>query len=330
MAHLLQPLENCKLKLNNRLVYPPMATAKSSADGKVTENLINYYDEKSKGGYVSLFIIEHSYIMPEGKASNGQLSLASDDSIDDLNKLAQTIQKNGSKAVIQLNHAGSATKHSITGHEIVGPSSVMHPKNSELPRELTKEEIKEIVSSFKAAAKRVKEAGFDAVEIHSAHGYLLNQFFSPITNKRTDEYGGSLENRIRIHLEVIKAVKEAVGDDFPVLLRLGACDYMEGGATIEDSKKAAIEFEKAGIDILDISGGLCGYINPNNNEEGYFSEITEALKEVISIPVILTGGIVTADVAENLLASNKADLIGVGRAMLRDSSWAKNAVSKFM
>ena len=328
MSYLLQPLNNSKLKSNNRLVYPPMATAKSNEDGKVTQGLLDYYDEKSHGGYVSLYIIEHSYITPQGKASRGQLSLESDDTLDGLKKLADVIHKNGSKAVIQINHAGSAAKSDVTGLEIVGPSSIAHPRHTDIPKELTKEEIKEIVNNFKDAAKRVKEAGFDAVEIHSAHGYLLNQFYSPITNKRTDEYGGNLLNRIRIHLEVIKAVKEAVGSDFPILLRLGACDYMEGGTTIEDSKKAAVEFEKAGVDILDISGGLLGYINPNNKEQGYFSEITEALKEVISIPVILTGGITEADAAENLVASGKTDLVGIGRAMLKDSLWAEKAVEK--
>lgn len=328
MSYLLQPLNNSKLKLNNRLVYPPMATAKSNEDGKVTQGLLDYYDEKSHGGYVSLFIIEHSYITPQGKASRGQLSLESDDTLDGLKKLADVIHKNGSKAVIQINHAGSAAKSDGTGLEIVGPSSIAHPRHTDIPKELTKEEIKEIVNNFKDAAKRVKEAGFDAVEIHSAHGYLLNQFYSPITNKRTDEYGGNLLNRIRIHLEVIKAVKEAVGSDFPILLRLGACDYMEGGTTIEDSKKAAVEFEKAGVDILDISGGLLGYINPNNKEQGYFSEITEALKEVISLPVILTGGITEAEAAENLVASGKTDLVGIGRAMLKDSLWAEKAVEK--
>lgn len=328
MSYLLHPLNDCKLKLINRLVYPPMATSKSSPDGMVSQDLLDYYDEKSRGGYVSLFIIEHSYITPQGKASKGQLSIASDDTIDGLKKLAHVIHKNGSKSVIQINHAGSAAKTDVTCLEIVGPSSVVHPRNTELPKELTKGEIKEIVNNFKDAARRVKEAGFDAVEIHSAHGYLLNQFFSPLTNKRTDEYGGSLLNRIRIHLEVIKAVKDAVGEGFPVLLRLGACDYEEGGTTIEDSKKAAIEFEKAGIDILDISGGLYGYMNPNNKGQGYFSEITEALKEVISIPVILTGGITEADAAENLVASGKTDLVGIGRAMLKDSLWGKKAVEK--
>lgn len=326
MAYLLESLKTKKLTLNNRLVFPPMATEKSSGDGKLGQGILDYYDEKSKGGYISLIIIEHSFVNQQGKASKSQLSVSDDRNSEGLKELANVIHKNGSKAVMQINHAGSATTSEVTGQKIVGPSVVMHPRGKEMPKELTKEDIKEIVNNFKDAAKRVKDAGFDAVEIHSAHGYLLNQFYSPITNKRTDEYGGDVLNRIKIHLEVIKAVREAVGEDFPVLLRLGACDYMEGGNTIEDAKIAAKEFEKAGIDILDVSGGLRGYIIPGVTGQGYFGDVTKAIKEVAQMPVILTGGITEAKAAEELLKDNKADLIGVGRAIYKDSTWAKNAI----
>ena len=326
MAHLLEALKTEKLTLNNRLVFPPMATEKSSEGGKLGQGILDYYDEKSKGGYISLIIIEHSFISEQGKASKGQLSVADDRNNEGLKELANAIHKNGSKAVMQINHAGSATTSEVTGQEIVGPSAVMHPRGKEIQKELTKEDIKKIVKNFKNSAKRVKDAGFDAVEIHSAHGYLLNQFYSPITNKRTDEYGGDILNRIRIHLEVIKAVREAVGKDFPILLRLGACDYMEGGNTTEDAKIAAKEFEKAGIDILDISGGVRGYIIPGVTGQGYFGDVTKAIKEIIKMPVILTGGITEAKAADELLKEGKADLIGVGRAIYKDSAWAKNAV----
>lgn len=326
MTYLLKELNNCKLKLTNRLIFPPMATAKSDVDGKVNQEILDYYDEKSKGGYISLIIVEHSFITPEGRANKGQLSLADNSTVEGLKKLAYTIHKNGSKAVVQLNHAGSLTTREKTGYEILGPSAVVNPRGTEIPKELTKKDIKEIVQNFKDAARRVKDAGFDGVEIHSAHGYLLNQFYSPLTNKRDDEYGGDILGRINIHLEVIKAVKEAVGEDFPVLLRLGACDYAEGGNSIEDCKIAASEFEKAGIDILDISGGMFGYIIPGLNEQGYFQKVTEEVKKVVSIPVMLTGGITDINVAENLLALGKADLIGVGRAIFKDSLWAKRAI----
>jgi NADPH2 dehydrogenase len=328
MNNLLKPLKVGNLKLNNRLVMPPMATGKSQDDGRVSEEILNYYKEKSEGGYISLIIIEHSFINKEGKASNGQLSVSKDDDIEGLKKLAKVIQNNGSKAVMQINHAGGAATREVTGTDPVAPSAVASPrfKDKKVPHELSKDEIKEIIKAFAKAALRVKEAGFDGVEIHSAHGYLLNQFLSPLSNKRTDEYGGDLNNRIRIHLEVIEAVKKSVGDDFLVLLRLGAADYVEGGTVICDSMIAAKKFEKAGVHILDISGGFLGYIMPNSEEEGYFWPLTDAIKKVVSIPVILTGGITEAHAAEKLLADDKADLIGVGRAILKDSKWAQIAI----
>lgn len=326
MSYLLKPLDKCKLTLKNRLVMPPMATSKAEVDGKMGKDILDYYDEKSQGGYIALIIVEHSFIAQQGKASARQLSIADDSVVDGLKKVANTIQRNGSKAVMQINHAGSATNKDITGFEPIGPSPIVNPRKGYVPLELSKKEIKKIVKCFRDAALRVKEAGFDGVEIHSAHGYLLNQFLSPLTNKRRDEYGGDLLSRIKIHLEIIKTVRDAVGDDFPILLRLGASDYMEGGITIEDSKIAAVEFEKAGVDILDISGGFCGYNVPNLIGQGYFSALTEAIKEVVAVPVILTGGITEVHAAEELLSTGKADLIGVGRAIYQDSTWAKKAV----
>ncbi|QGU94631.1 NADH:flavin oxidoreductase [Clostridium bovifaecis] len=329
MSSLLKPLEIKSLTLKNRLVMPPMATAKSEVNGRISRNILDYYNEKSMGGYISLIIIEHSFINQQGKASDHQLSIADDSTIEGLKSLAELIHKNGSKAVMQINHAGSAASTKITGEVVVGPSAIENlRKNDTIPHELTKKEIEGIINDFKKAAYRVKEAGFDGVEIHSAHGYLLNQFFSPLSNKRTDEYGGNVNNRIRIHLEVIKAVREVVGENFPVLLRLGASDYTEGGSTIEDSKIAAKEFEKAGVDILDISGGFCGYNVPGTSEQGYFSSLTEEIKKVVSMPVILTGGITEAKAAEKLLADGKADLIGVGRAIYKDSKWAERSIKE--
>lgn len=328
MAYMLEPLQKGRLKLANRLVMPPMATSKAEADGKVSQGVLDYYAEKSEGGYISLIIIEHSFISPEGKASEQQLSVSDDSVIDGLKKLADAIHKNGSMAAMQINHAGSAASEEIIGMTPVAPSAVSNPRKGSMPRELSHSEISNIVEAFGNAARRVKAAGFDAVEIHSAHGYFLNQFLSPLTNKRTDEYGGDIYGRIRIHLQVIEAVRKAVGNDFPVLLRLGAYDYAEGGTSIEDSQTAAHEFEKAGIDVLDISGGFSGYTAPGQNGQGYFAPLAEAVKKVVSIPVILTGGITEIQAAEQLLAERKADLIGVGRAIFKDSKWAEKAFEK--
>lgn len=319
------------MELKNRLVMPPMATAKSEDSGMVTEELCKYYDEKSKGGYLGLIIAEHSYISPEGKASKGQLSISTDSTIDGLWKLTDVIHRNGSTVMAQISHAGGRTTTAITERRTLCPSIspyVGANDRDNLPKEMELSDITKVIDDFAAAAVRAKKAGFDGVEIHSAHGYLLNQFYSPLSNKRSDRYNGqTLEGRIALHLEVIQAVREAVGQDYPIGLRLGACDYMEGGTTIEDSVLACIAFEKAGIDLLDISGGFCGYTNPNSKEQGYFAEITQAIKKCISIPVILTGGVTDPRVAEALLERCKADLIGVGRAILKDSGWAERAVA---
>ncbi len=327
-THLLEPVRIKNVLLNNRLVMAPMASSKALPDGHVSPEILAYYKEKSAGGYIGLVIIEHGHVSLEGKASERQLSVADDSAIAGLRELSGIIHGQGSKAVMQINHAGSATSKEIIGTLPVAPSVVSNPVKNSVPRELTKEEIGGIVRAFAAAASRVKEADFDGVEIHSIFCYLLNQFFSPITNKRNDEYGGDVKNRIRIHLEIIRAVRETVGQDYPVFLRLSATDGCEGGTTIEDCKVAAKVLEAAGLDVLDVAGGFCGFSIPGASEQGYFAPLTEALKQVVSIPVILTGGIKDAETADRLLQEGKADLIGVGRAIASDSLWAKKAVER--
>lgn len=326
------------MELNNRLVMPPMAISKADRDGKATENTFAYYDEKSKGGYIGLIIAEHCYISQEGKASNGQLSIADDSSIEGLNKIVSIVHGNGSRIMAQLNHAGSATTETITGFSQMSASAIKMPEGSLTaprdknvpppPKEMSIFDIEKVIDEFSSAALRAKKSGFDGVEIHSAHGYLLNQFYSPLTNKRNDEYTGStIHGRIRLHVEIIRAIREKVGAEYPIALRLGACDYMRGGTSIEDSIAAVKEFEKAGLDLIDISGGFCGYINPYCKEQGYFSEISKAIKHNVTIPVILTGGITEKNTAEILLKDEKADLIGVGRAILKNSEWAKKNIA---
>lgn len=325
-----QTLQAGNLALKNRLVMPPMATRQPDEGGFVSQGLLDYYNEKTKDGCLSLVIIEHSFVSQAGKAHKSQLSAADDSKIQGLKKLSQLIHQNGSKTVMQLNHAGSAAEQSVTGTEPVGPSPVQLPskKDAAVPKELSVEEIHTIVSQFASAALRVKEAGFDGVEIHSAHGYLLDQFLSPITNLRKDEYGGPIENRVRIHLEVIKAVREAVGADFPILLRMGATDADENGLSEADAKQAAGLFEQAGVCLLDISGGMCRYQIPGVSGPGFFAPISKAIKQTVSVPVLVTGGITEPEQAETILQSGSADLVGVGRAILKDSSWAKKAMQE--
>ena len=320
------PLKIKNVELVNRLVMPPMATEHSD-DGTVTQTLMDYYDAKTKGGYIGLVVTEHAFIRQDGKASVGQLSISRDSDVEGLKVLVALIHNNGSKVIAQMNHAGSATNPEISGYKGKSASAVVNPRfpgeEYGIPDEMSTEDIAGIVRAFADAARRAKAAGFDGVEIHSAHGYLLNQFYSPLTNKRTDAYGGDVEGRVRIHLDIIKTVREAVGDDMIVALRLGASDYMEGGNTVEDGAKAAALFEAAGLDLIDISGGFNGFRREDTKAAGYFGDATLAVKAAVSIPVILTGGVRDAQAADQLLVEGKADLIGVGRAIYKDSEWAK-------
>lgn len=332
MKQINEAIEINSIKLKNRLVMPPMATSKAR-EGTVTQELLEYYSEKSAGGYIGLIITEHSYINKQGMAGPGQLSISRDSDIAELKKLVNLIHENGTKVIAQISHAGSSASQKATGMPTISASAVLNEgvtgKNGELPQEMTQEQINSIVKDFSSAAKRAKDAGFDGVELHSAHGYLLNQFYSTLTNKRTDAYTGTtMEGRLKLHQEVIRAVREEVGAEYLVAMRLGGCDYADGGSTIADSIEAAILLEKYGIDLLDISGGLNGFIVPGHIEPGYFSEMTVQIKKKVSIPVLLTGGIMEINDAEQLLEEHKADLIGVGRAILKDSAWAEKNMNQ--
>lgn len=326
MNYIAKPYQSGKIHFHNRLVLPPIVTNKADAEGKVTEALLEYYDKITTGGYFSVAVIENAYVHANGKFDRRQLSIESDDRIDGLAKLAKTIQGNGTKGILQINHAGIHSSIEVIDDLPIGPCDILDSDGEKHARAIDRQDIASVVSYYQAAALRAQKAGFDGVEIHSAHGFLLNQFYSPLINKRTDEYGGTVQNRIRIHIEIIKAIREVTNDDFIISLRLGACDYAVGGTTIQDSVIAASELEKAGVDLLSISGGLSGFTVPGDNSQGYFSPLSYAVKNVVSIPVLLTGGITESSAANRLLMGQKADLLGIGRAMLKDIQWGKHAI----
>lgn len=317
-----------QLELANRLVMPPMATHKST-DGKINEAHIDYYRERTAGNSVGLLITEHSFIDATGRADARQIGIDSDDKIEGFRRLAEAVHQSGHTRIFgQINHAGNMTKPEITGSPVVSAGDIVSPtpRSDAEPRALTVDEIHALTAEYADAAVRFKKAGFDGVEVHSAHGYLLDQFYSPLTNNRTDSYGGSPDNRIRFHLEVMAAVREAVGPDYPVAIRFGGCDYMEGGASIEDAVYAAKKFEAAGADLIDISGGMCMYNRKGHTEPGYFADQSSAVRKAVTVPVIVTGGVKTPEDAERLLEEGAADLIGAGRAMMKDPDWARNAL----
>ena len=312
-----KPIQIGKLNVSNRLVMPPMQTSMTD-HGHVTEELVRYYRDRAAGSRPGIIITEHSCIVESGRAAEAQLSIAADEMIDEHRKLTDAIHEGGSRVFVQLNHAGSnGVGEAVSASEVNTPLK----KLAKRPRALTVEEIRELEGLYAAAAVRAVKAGYDGVEIHCAHGYLLNQFYSPMTNKRTDDYGGALEKRLRFTLETVACVREAVGGDVPVAVRLGGADYLPGGSKEEDAVQAGILLEKAGVDLLDLSGGMCFFMRPGHLEAGYFSSMSAKVKAAVSVPVMLTGGVKKVADAEALLQAGKADLIGVGRALLKNALW---------
>lgn len=307
--------------VKTRIVVPPMATQSTEA-GVPGNRTISHYQAFAQNPLVGLIIAEHSFIHAQGKADPYQMSFASNEVIPYQKNLTEAVHREnpGVKIFAQISHAGLNTLESVTGQELVSASRLQG--SGGVSRALTVSEIQNIEDEFAAAALRVKRSGYDGVEIHSAHGYLLNQFYSPLTNFRTDEYGPqSMENRLRFLQETIRKIKEVVGNDFPVAVRLGGSDYMDGGSTIEDAVNASILLDKAGVRFIDLSGGLNIYMRRGHSEPGWFSDMSSAVKKQVGIPVLLTGGVRTPEQAEKLLNENKADLIGIGRAMMKNPSW---------
>lgn len=328
MSILKSPLEMGKLRLRNRLVMPAMETGKGD-DGFVTDRILDYYDSRTRGGALGLVITEHAYVTRDGIAAKGQIGADSDDKIPGLTRIAEVIHGNDTAAIAQISHAGSASPIKYSGlDQPVAPSAVINPgavdRLKALPRELTLEEIGALRELFVAAALRMEEAGFDGVELHSAHGYLLSQFYSPLTNQREDQYGyGSVAGRLRLQVEIAEEIRKRVHKDFLIGIRLGACDYnMEGGSTLSEVAEATVIMAEH-FDFIDISGGLNGVSMGYTKEPGYFSDASRIVKEHCDLPVMLTGGIRTAAEAESLLERGATDLIGLGRPLFKQADAAR-------
>ena len=318
---LFSPFRIGNLELKNRIVMPPMATHFAGEDGTINDRHIAYYVKRAQGG-AGYIITEHTGISRQGRAFPQMVLIDSDEKIPPFKKLVDAIHREGSKLVIQINHAGRNTSSSTTGSPLVAPSAIPCPVRKEMPRELSQEEIGKIVIAFQQAARRVQEAGADGVEIHMAHGYLLNQFLSPFSNRREDEYGGTPERRMKMAIEVLRAVRNQVGAQFPVICRLSADEYVEGGLRLEESKEIAKVLERNSADALHVSAcvPVSGYLNhpPYYAEEGIFVPLAAGIKSVVSIPVITVGRIRTPELANRILEEKKADLVSMGRALIAD------------
>lgn len=314
MIGLLDPLRVKGFAFKNRLVIPPMQTSLATSTGAVTDELIEYYSVRAAA--VGLVIVEHSYVSIEGKLSEKQLGIYSDQLSNGLEQLVRHVHATDTPIVIQINHAGRTTSKEMTGFQPVAPSA------TDTARELEADELNALAEKYVQAADRAIKAGFDGVEVHGAHGFLLNQFYSPLANRRKDEYGGPLENRIRFPLEVVEKVGKTVGTKL-LLYRLGSVDMDAAGTQLTDSEQFAVKLEEAGVDIIDISGGLCGS-RPKQLQktQGFFIPQAQAIKNAVNIPVIGVGGIRDPSYANRLIKEEAVDLIAVGTPILNDASWA--------
>lgn len=327
------------MSLDNRFVRSATWEARATEDGRLTPELVEFTVDLAKGG-VGLIIMGHAYVLPVGKATPCQTGIYSDEFIEALRGIATKVKRYGSKIALQISHAGAHSNYELTREPLVAPSSFTNIFN-ETAREMTVSEISQTVRAYGEAAGRVKQAGFDAVQVHGAHGYLVNQFLSPFWNKRSDAYGGTIENRARFLFEVVDAIRAEVGQAFPFLIKLSSEDMIEGGFSTEESAWVAEKLATRGIDAIEVSGGsrYCqtklNHIRQaitKEDQEAYFASNALRIKEAAGVPVIVVGGIRSYEVAERLVLEGEADYIALSRPLVCEpdliSRWKSGDHSK--
>ncbi|MDO8691655.1 MAG: FAD-dependent oxidoreductase [Dehalococcoidia bacterium] len=320
--HLFTPIKVGSITLKNRIVAPPLERNYCNRDGSVSDRCLAHFEELAKGG-AGLLVMEASFVTPAGRGSVNQMGIWNDELVPGLRQLAKVVHNQGAAIAIELYHAGRQTSFKITGFQPISASPVPCPATgNETPTEMTPADIRNVILEFAQAARRAKEAGFDAVEFHGAHGYLPLQFLSPWSNRRSDEYGGSLENRMRFSLEVISAIRETVGRDFTVGCRFCADEFVQGGLTLDESTVFAQRLEQAGIDYLSVSAGIYEtsemIASPMGVALGVLVPLASAIRASVKVPVVAVNRIKDPVQAENVLAEGHADLVALGRALLAD------------
>lgn len=341
LEKLFEPIEIGKLELKNRIVMVPTDTSSASAYGEVTERMLLMHEQVARGGTGFIIVGASTPDSATGKPTVTATVVDDDSFIPSLNELAEVMKENGAKCAVQIQHPGrqAATPPfaQVAPSDIVTqqPGSAGHERvyagkqTYKIARALTVEETYDLIEKFSEAAWRVQQAGFDAVELHGAHGYLIAQFMSPATNQRNDRFGGSLINRMRFPLEIIARIKEKCGDDFPILIRYSADEFVPRGRTLEESKVIARMFQDAGLAALDISCGTFDSpwptMDPIYYPQGWRVYLAEEIKKVVDIPVITAGTIRDPRFAERVLREGRADLIGLSRQLLADPDWANKA-----
>lgn len=323
MSELFEQVSVGGMTVPNRFVRSATFEGMAESDGSCKDVLVDLTAELAKGE-VGTIIASHAFVEPRGRVRKSQLGIHRDDLVAGLSKMVAAAHDNGSRIIAQLAHGG-CTAADPDG-ELVGPSTFTFP-DERMSRELTKAEIGQLVNDFKAAAVRAMEAGFDGVQIHSAHGYLLSEFLSPFFNRRLDEYGGSLRNRARMHLQVLKEIRSVVGADVPVFIKMNSNDFVDGGFTQNEMVEVSKMLASEGISAVEISGGT--QLSPSNrsfsrpgiqdpSEEVYYLDAAKQFKDNVDVPLILVGGIRTFAVADSLVQQGTADFISLSRPLIRE------------
>jgi 2,4-dienoyl-CoA reductase-like NADH-dependent reductase (Old Yellow Enzyme family) len=317
------------MTLKNRLARSATWEGMCDIHGKPDQKLIDFYGELARGN-VGLIITGYAFVSPEGKQLPGKMGIHTDEFADVMNEMSQKVHDEDGKICIQLVHAGGQTDSGNAGRQPLAPSALELAQYPELPAEMAGKDISRVIAAFGAGARRAKAWGFDAVQLHGAHGYLINQFLSPLTNQRTDEYGGSIENRCRFLLEVYEAVRSAVGPDYPVMIKMNGSDNLDGGLTIEDAVFAAKALDKAGIDCIEVSGGTpaSGNMTPARTKintpekEAYNLSLASQFRSAVKCPIMVVGGFRSFEVAEKTIQES-ADYISMARPFIREPGLAK-------
>jgi 2,4-dienoyl-CoA reductase-like NADH-dependent reductase (Old Yellow Enzyme family) len=307
-----------RLELKNRFVRSATWDATADSSGATTEKSVTLYRKLGQGG-VGLIVSGYAFISPLGQAAFGQYGAHTDDMIPGLRRLVQVAHRGGAKIALQIVHAGISSDYLYRqGITQLAVSSM--PQSNRPHRQMTEEDIETIIADFAAAARRGVEAGFDAVQLHGAHGYLMSQFISPLTNSRTDRWGGCLENRHRFHLEVIRRIRKAIPPDFPLLIKFGVKDDREGGLPLDEGVETARQMAANGINAIEVSAGIgssAQVTKEGEPERAYYRERAAAVKRAVTVPVIVVGGIRSLSMTQDIVNSGDADLISMCRPFIR-------------
>lgn len=325
MKHLFTPYKIKGLELKNRVVMPPMCQySVTNKDGIATDWHYTHYVSRAIGG-AGLIIIEMTDVEPDGRISDYDLGLWSDDQIPALKRIVEACQQHGAKVGIQIAHAG---RKAVDAQVPVSSSAIPFDEKSKMPRELTTQEVKDMVEKFRLAVERAVKIGVDTIELHGAHGYLIHQFHSPLTNQRSDEYGKDLT---LFGKEIIQAAKSVMPNDMPLILRISAIEYVEGGYGIDYSIDFSKEYQKAGVDIFHVSSGGEGKIAAHGRpgtHVAYQVPLAREIKQALGVPVIAVGKLDEPSLANAVIGNEDAELVAVGRGMLRNPYWTLEAASK--